>query len=550
MLGSSSWLRPFSAALPVASTSRAVFVKPPPFVRSFASRQRSWSDEDDDDPATDRSKRDAGRWAPGTRWTAPKKASNKQRQRQQRKQDNPPPSEADLERYRQMRIQRAERLERRDLTAQMTETKTYMGGFTQPRHFQYLTVMDPTRKNKDSYEVRVGENRIRPEASAYEPHTVYLAVTRHPIRWGHGRATRREVFSGYCKESELAERFKELNYGRWVEEKTELVKLAHGKPKQPVTTPAHWACLDDSKEYLDLAVLPGSPEERALLNRPASHQIRALEAELKRLTKKDYELYDKLNPPATPSEPKPPGPPAKAPPRPPLPDDFVSPTADRQKEIKAQIRQIRTTLRPAVENYERPTPPYLDPRLVVPFLTVTLPTRPLAATVARLCNAHPRGLPFMAGIPNDDRRDGPALFRRLLRLRTNRLQELTQEIVQKITGHGGGLMAMRLKPEDRGRGIEGEGLSEEVKAPTARGWAEFSWLDEKSPCWEGIAKEQYIDGWAEMAEAKRGPDRAETTEWMEPHPLVEAAPTKQVVVPAVEMADDAFVEQEKQSVAA
>ncbi|GAA5899359.1 uncharacterized protein JCM6883_005195 [Sporobolomyces salmoneus] len=389
--------------------------------------------------------------------------------------EHKPPTPEDLERARLRRIQRAERLERKDLTAQMTETKTYMGGFTQPRHLHFLNTLDPTRKEKDSREIRVGENRVRPAAEAYEPHTVYLAVTRYPIRWGHGRSTRRECFSGYCKESELGERFKELNYGVWKEEETHFVKLAHGKPKEPVVTPAHWHCSSDSKEYLDLAIMPGSPEERSLLNKPISGRLKALLKEIK-------QERAKL---ASSSEPE--------------------PERTTLKQLEELEKTTRAELHPVVsKNYKRPEPPYLDPRLVVPILTVTLPTRPLASTLARLCNGHPRGLPFISSIPNEDRKDGPSTFRRLLRMRSNRILELTKELVYKLQGHAGGLMSLRLSPEDRGRGIEGEGLGQEIKEPE-RGWAEISWLDEKSEIWNGIERESYLDSWANLDGVRTGP---------------------------------------------
>ncbi|GAA5986658.1 hypothetical protein JCM11641_001354 [Rhodosporidiobolus odoratus] len=562
MTSLSSWLRPLRTARPNRQAHRVAAANFSSSSRTLAPpprRQASWLEElDDADDSRSKSS-----------WTAPKhswggneerKVRSKVRQRQQPPAERPVPTEADRERYRKMRVQRAERLERRDLTAQMTETKTYMGGFTQPRHFQYLNVMNPSRKEKDSLDVRVGENRIRPEAAAYEPHTVYLAVTRYPIRWGHGRATRREVFGGFCKESELEERFKSLNYGDWLEEKTELVKLEHGKPKTPVTTAAHWSCSPESKEYIDLAVLPGSPEERALLNKPTSHRIRALMSEMKRLQKQDDKLQQKVTggpdtssassaEASTPTDPIPlsspsspsaePSDSSTPPSEPAAPSGFVSPTADRQAEIRQQMKDLKKDLHPPVgDDYIRPLPPYLETRLVVPFLTVTLPTRPLASTLARLAKSHPRGLPFMASIPNDDRRDGPALFRRLLRMRTNRLQDLTRELVQKLGGHGGGLMGLRLNPEDIGRGIRGEGLGEESKAPTERGWAEYSWLDGESPCWEGIAKEEYLGTWEDMEEAKRGPDRLDQGGWAAPHPLVEAGKGEEVVVPGVLMEED------------
>ncbi|GAA5955377.1 hypothetical protein JCM8115_001932 [Rhodotorula mucilaginosa] len=519
-------LRPATSAFAVASTSRIALNAVPRACRGYA-RQHSWADEQEEhepcqrsggggDPSSWRAPRPQ-RDAP-PHWThrdgsAPKKASKKQ----PRVIQHPPLSEETLKRHAEERVRRAERLERKDLTAQLTPVKTYMGGFTQPRHFEYLTVMDPTRKKKDSYEVRLGPDRVRPQAEAYTPHTVYLAITRYPVRWGHGRATRRECFSGFCSEAELEQRFNALNYGTWKEDETKLVKLKHGQPKQPVLTPAHWHCLPESKEYLDLAVLPGSPEERSLLNRPASHLLRGLEKERTRLQKSLAED------PAS-----------------------VSTTGRTLEELEAVIAEHRQRLLPPVVDYVRPEPPYTDPPLVVPFLTVTLPTRPLAATVARLCNGHPRGLPFIASIPNEDRRDGPALFRRLLRMRADRIRELVDQLVYRLEGNVGGLMSLRLSPEDKGRGLEGEGLDKKLEAPP-RGWAEYSFLDEASPCWEGIAREQYLASWEDMPEqVKPGPRRDEKGAWTTPHPLV-AAPAAVESAPVADTAASATLEPTHQS---
>lgn len=142
-----------------------------------------------------------------------------------------------------------------------------MGGFTQPRHLAFLNTLDPTRKPKDSYAVRVGASRVRPDAEAYEPHIVYLAVTRYPVRWGHGRATRRECFSGFCKESELAERFRLLNGWR-------------------VSGSGYYVGDSASNEYLEQAVWPGSPQARSLANKYRSAELK------KRL--KDGELTEEI----------------------------------------------------------------------------------------------------------------------------------------------------------------------------------------------------------------------------------------------------------------
>lgn len=353
-----------------------------------------------------------------------------------------------------------------------------MGGFTQPRHLAFLNTLDPTRKEKDSYAVRVGSSRVRPSPEAYEPHVVYLAVTRYPIKWAPGRATRRECFSGFVKESDLAKEFEELNYGR----KRYRVD-SKGKTLEPreelldENGQVEWACNGASKEYCDLAVWPGSPEARSLLNRKyysikkaigkaAKAEQEALEAGVPLEESEMFTL-------------------------PPLPD-----------------------ILPPVVNWTRPPPPYLDHRLIVPLLTVTLPTRPLAATLARLCNAHPRGLPFYASVPNDDRKDGPDFFRRLLRMRANRIRELTGNIVEKLDGYGGGLFGLRLNSEDKGRGVEGESLGEEVERPEG-GWAKIRFLNEDSEIWEGIEKDVFVESWTDLNGAVQGADWDEKGESLE-----------------------------------
>ncbi|GAA5949740.1 hypothetical protein JCM3765_007670 [Sporobolomyces pararoseus] len=443
------------------------------FSTSTLSSQISW----DDSPSPSSTIRKSS-------WSAPKNQNQNQNKRRNKlprfvvNNNNKPPNLQELEKRERMRIERAERLERKDLTAQLTPVKTYMGGFTQPQHLHFLNTLDPTRKEKDSYDIRVGPNRVKPSQEAYEPHSVYLAVTRYPVRWGHGRSTRRECFTGFCKSTDLEERFKELNYGLWKQEETKFVKKSHGKPKEPVVTPAGWFCLKESKEYIDQAVLPGSPEERSLLNKPISNRIKAF---LKEIESEKKKLQD---------------------------DGKTSSSSSSSvlEELEKRYQKVKEELLPPVsKDWKRPLPPFLreEDRLIVPLLTITLPTRPLTSTLARLCNGHPRGLPFISSIPNEDRKDGPSLFRRLLRMRSNRILELTKEIVYKLKGHQGGLMSLRMNPDDRGRGIEGEGLGKELPEPE-NGWAQINWLDETSDIWNGIEKETYIDSWSDVDGVRKG----------------------------------------------
>lgn len=351
--------------------------------------------------------------------------------------------------------------------ANITLTPPDMGGFTQPRHLAFLNTLDPTRKDKDSYEVRVGANRVRPAPEAYEPHTVFLAVSRYPIKWPPGRAIRRECFSGFCKESEMATKFAGLNYG-FVErdaeaDPREVRKVALDPRQEPAGTV--WACSSASKEYIDLAVWPDSPEQRSRDNK-AYYQVKKSNLKAEKARKKAVE------------------------------EAAVSGAEIPAEDLDSGDIPL-PPFRDPVVGWERPSPPFLDTRLIVPLMTITLPTRPLAATLARLCNSFARGLPFVASVPNHDRKDGPDFFRRLLRMRANRIRELTENIVEKLDGNGGGFFGLRLDSEQKGRGVEGESLGDDVERPND-GWAQLRWLEADSPLWEGIERDAFIESWKDV----------------------------------------------------
>lgn len=93
-----------------------------------------------------------------------------------------------------------------------------------------------------------------------------------------------------------------------------------------------------------------------------------------------------------------------------------------------------------------------------PLLSITLSTRPLAVTLARLSRSLPRGLPFYASISNDDRKTRASFSDRMRNLRIDRMENLTVEIAQLLAGARGGFIGIRFGVNERGRGIGGEGL--------------------------------------------------------------------------------------------
>lgn len=133
------------AALGVALTSRAVSRSPvgsalaPRASRTYARQQQSWDDDAGSGGSGDGDERRNGpRQERTSTWRAPRdlpphwadrkdgKGAEppKKRKKQPRVIQHPPPSEADLQRYAEMRVRRAERLERKDLTSQLTPVKT------------------------------------------------------------------------------------------------------------------------------------------------------------------------------------------------------------------------------------------------------------------------------------------------------------------------------------------------------------------------------------------------------------------------------------------
>jgi len=99
-----------------------------------------------------------------------------------------------------------------------------------------------------------------------------------------------------------------------------------------------------------------------------------------------------------------------------------------------------------------------------PLLSVTVSTRPLATTLARLSRALSRGLPFHASINNDDRKTYASYSARMRSMRLDRMENLTVQIAELLAGARGGFIGIRFGTKERGRGIRGQGL----EAPIAK----------------------------------------------------------------------------------
>ncbi|KAG8832648.1 hypothetical protein FRC17_000915, partial [Serendipita sp. 399] len=94
-------------------------------------------------------------------------------------------------------------------------------------------------------------------------------------------------------------------------------------------------------------------------------------------------------------------------------------------------------------------------RFWIPLVAVTLPTRPLARVVSRLVKALPRGLPYYASMPVEDRKCKLSYPSRILNLRLIRMKSLTVQVAERLAGFFGGFPGIRFDPNLPGRGVNG-----------------------------------------------------------------------------------------------
>lgn len=97
-----------------------------------------------------------------------------------------------------------------------------------------------------------------------------------------------------------------------------------------------------------------------------------------------------------------------------------------------------------------------------PVLSITVSTRPLAATLLRLCKAHPRGLPFYASIHNDDRKYGGSFGSRMRCMRIARMSGLAVEMAELLGGARGGYIGIRFSVKSVGRLLDSETLASPI----------------------------------------------------------------------------------------
>ncbi|KAK7679050.1 hypothetical protein QCA50_017994 [Cerrena zonata] len=210
----------------------------------------------------------------------------------------PPPTGREEVKIAKRRISKAERDERMDITLALTPVRTYMGGFTRP------TDLRTSSWNEGGRYVELGKVYHPPTASAYEPHTVFLLESRHPVQHGIGRCDARDHIVGVCRESDFPAVLEKLNSNRCPQEYMESMDNARWPwlpPKRAKYT-KWWEAGENPKE-LHLQALEGAfdgetkqyPEAPAPKLEGTRAKRRAAEQAAKRATRMSAALLDHLH---------------------------------------------------------------------------------------------------------------------------------------------------------------------------------------------------------------------------------------------------------------
>lgn len=386
-----------------------------------------------------------------------------------------------------------------------------MGGFTRPRDLRAANWFPG-----GPYIAR-GKVYESPPEAAYEPHTVFLFETRHRVRHGIGRVDAKDHVVGVCRAVDFVKLVRKYNSKNCPPGMMESMDNACWPwlPKSgKVLKPTRWwgkdECLEDiMKEIyeddnyvqtnLDQLLRDAEEEveedvEERITDAPKKKKKRTVVAGPEIMVQHDSlanalhrvsshsntqgayppgsdepQSTDQGLPPANNSaQPPPPTSPAAIAARAPAPDPSLAPTTHipaghSPRAVPPHIIGQAPTIpfSPPVIRAQ-----YL-PRLAAapfwrPLLTITLSTRPLALTIARLSKARERGLPFYAAMTSDDRKCLFSYSNRMTNMRLDRARQLTLAAVARLAGHRGGFVGIRFGVHDKGRGVDGEALADPI----------------------------------------------------------------------------------------
>ncbi|QRV81158.1 hypothetical protein RhiJN_09173 [Ceratobasidium sp. AG-Ba] len=349
------------------------------------------------------------------------------------------------------RILKAERDERISISTALTEVKTYMGGFTRPRELRVSNWFPGGEY------IRKGKVYEQPVPEAYTPHTVFILESRYRIRTKEpGRPDVYEHIVSMCR----ADQFTAFVKGR---------NSPNIGGETRVSMDAAW--------WPSLGIRAKKEESEPWWDEgedPKQIRLEALGV---------TENWEQTTPEV-------------------LREYLPNPTQYRNNGTKIVEPTPTKTLHPHRKNktigeiramYE---PTLEHEPFWRPLISVTVATRPLGATILRLCKSLPRGLPFYASIQPDDRKTYLSFPARMRLMRLQRIRELTIELARRLEGYYGGIVGIRFNHEDRGRGVRGERLAEPLPDELRIiqvGLANWYRYERERELWELEAKDAGVD---------------------------------------------------------
>ncbi|KAF7323160.1 Histone H4 [Mycena chlorophos] len=324
----------------------------------------------------------------------------------------------DVVRHRAMRVAKAERDERVDITRMMTPVKTYLGGFTRPK------ILSSSRWFPGGRFLVEGRKYEKPSTEAYTPHTVYVLESRYDIRQERGRTEAPEYIYGTCREFELPAVLAHYN--------------SYRAPKNVLEWMDNARWLWGAPRHDKGSAIPGALQGNMAQRWKRLEKVHKLRVEMG--------LVKNSTPNAAVQEDSPAGLPALTDEQP------AAPQVDGPPRFDIPDFVPRSEYMPTLSK---------EP-LWRPIFTATLSTRPLALSVMRLINRMPTGMPFHSPISSDDRKSRASLPARLRTLRVNRFQDVLVELAAILAGARGGIPGIRFRISAEGRGIGGEGLADPI----------------------------------------------------------------------------------------
>ena len=300
-----------------------------------------------------------------------------------------------------------------------------MGGFTKPKMINVSNWWPggPYVQRNRTYEP--------PAADAYLPHTVILLQSRYKVRFGLGRVDTHEFDTFVCREDTLLQAIARHNMlpsntmdnalWPWVRHKSE--------------PPIKWWKPGENRYELRARALAGEEyKEESGEIIPSTEELDWTEVkrEMRELeTKRDWAATLAAR-------------------------STVAVAGVPMQNTPVPGTPPNTQARPNALPINAHRKRYREELQKQPFwrvlIAVTVPTRPIAMSLARLSLSRDRHLPFHAAMDDFGRKSRESQPGLMLSMRADRVMQLVTEISMKLEGYFGGLVGARFHPDSTGHG--------------------------------------------------------------------------------------------------